>query len=150
MNPLNLNNQNLKQNNMDSKQLRIGNWVKCGGEISNVITITIERVHLQGNAILNRYDQIEGIPLTEDILVKSGFTCNDWIDKDNNIFYEIIIDDKVFGLGTQTDKRVDFYFMDLLYDKQANLNIQKTHIKYVHELQNIIFALLKKELTINL
>ena len=75
------------------------------------------------------YDSFEGIPLTEEWLLKLGFKWKN----------------HAMRLGKYAIRQqVDGWFM-YLSNESLNFTI---HLKYVHQLQNLYFALTGKELTI--
>ena len=109
---------------MKAQELRIGNLVKIEGENHKLYDIfgtgQIGTVRLGINYMSN-IGEIEPIPLTEEWLVKFGFKplSNDW-QKD--------------GIIIHTRKRG--------YVLRKSVPI----VKYVHNLQNLYFALIGKEL----
>lgn len=112
---------------IDPKELRIGNIV--------AIAIVDEPVKIK--AVIPEQEYYVGIPLTEEWLVKAGFTpvptpaawddCNKAFDK--GVFRG--------GLMKGTKKYIMFDFKINGYYKE---------IDYVHQLQNIYFALTGQEL----
>lgn len=128
---------------MDVKELRIGNLVKD----DECIIVVVEA--LSGdNALVNGYgenevlfskkgypnvlfeSEIYPIELTEELLLKCGFkkTDNNWVI-------------------------LDLQFMSFGWEKFARLTLSidgnimyLVHIKYVHQLQNLYFALTGEEL----
>lgn len=121
---------------INANELRIGNWVRYhhdGGFIDAPI------FHLTDEDV-----RVLPIPLTPEILEKAGFTMSDTIwDEDYLSFranetqpneIEIKYIDNVIILGTG----------DSYYD------VELTHIKHLHQLQNLIFALTGQELEINI
>jgi hypothetical protein len=135
---------------MKANELRIGNLMNFPftNEIVEIIGINAhESIDLQLNKTiintisfrknLNLYcepiDKIEPIPLTEEWLNKLGFELNG--------FYRLQVTS----------------FLELCwkpYDKTLNLQTKKngftedSKVKYVHELQNLYFALTGKEITL--
>jgi len=111
---------------MKANQLRIGNKVSYEGSIVTVSTIADDEVTFSDYACFD-YPQIEDIPgieLTEEWLVKFGFR-----KRDNN--YRVLWFINSFTLSENEFKR--FYF-------------GISEIKYVHQLQNLYFALTGEEL----
>jgi hypothetical protein len=120
---------------MKATELRIGNWVRVGDIESTVCLIDHNKfVQLQGNAVINRPEQIEPILLTPEILEKYGAkrTGNMALRK----FWEI--GNLTFELCG--DERIAIYFKDELL----------CFLEYLHQLQNLYFALTGEELTINI
>ena len=112
---------------MGVKEVRIGNWVKIYGLPEQVNNITTDDVN--GYAI----DRYEPIPLTEDILLQCGFRIDDYDS-------ELV----VCWLGSfnlrLTDKRI--YYSVILH--------KSIEVKYLHQLQNLYFAITNKELEVAL
>lgn len=117
-----------------ANELRIGNYVNHKSEgISRVTEIESHKNHIGVTPLsFNNYvfmcAEIKPIPLTPEILEKCGFVSNPYQDR--------------YELG-------DFHF-----EYCAIRNIvwceKYPHIKYLHQLQNLYFALTGEELIINL
>jgi hypothetical protein len=126
---------------MRATELRIGNWValKSGTIESIVLELNYDKVHLQGNVIINREDQIKGIPLTEEWLLKFGFDSKECKKGHTAIIcgstYFVLTYPQIMG-----EWQVDFCWV---FDQ-----FKFVELKYVHQLQNLYFALCGKELTI--
>lgn len=110
---------------IQANELRVGNWIDLGGQ-RNYYKVKDEEY-----GCLN----LNGIPITKDILLKCGFR------KDEDISYRWYFD---FG-----------WAVIIAYDLDDNCvrigdSWDFSKVIYVHELQNLIFALTKTELTINL
>ena len=99
-----------------ANELRIDNYVQFD-------TLTVYKVDIiyKDYVMLRRW---EGVPLTEQWLIKFGFVKTDY-----NCFE--------FGDFILND---DFIMMDI------DITIQ---LKYVHELQNLYYSLFKKELVLS-
>lgn len=126
---------------MKVKELRIGNLVlNQWGEIDSVEQIGISLVQFENGYC--REDDLKPIPLTEEWLLKFGF-------------------EPFFGLGLvkrglSVDGTVAHFSFDywrlgdqanyLENDDFVEIPIE---IKYVHQLQNLYYALTGEELTIN-
>lgn len=129
---------------MEVKELRIGNILQdiqykspmrivqfYGTSMFELDSPYMDYTDYRCDADLNKY---EPIPLTEEWLVKFGFT------KDKNLFFHdkcSYIQSDAYNCGggfgyCLNDEKIDFL-----------------HIKYVHQLQNLYFALTGEELTIN-
>jgi len=112
---------------MRPEELRIGNCVKYArGVLKHEGKITTI-----GAIIVGETDFYEPIPLTEEWLVKFGFECNfnnpnKWLQIAEN--------------GEELEIYSDWLGEQCLYDRVS--------IKYVHQLQNLYFALTGNELTI--
>jgi len=119
-----------------ANELRIGNLVKWREHILSIKSIDYESVYVELNEELRilyetKYlylpiTEIEPVPLTEELLLKFGF------EKDvteYNICWFL--------------NHVYIWFVDGEYINELDLPI-----KYVHQLQNLYFALKGEELTL--
>ena len=109
---------------IQANELRVGNYYDHNGEYRKVTPSTIEEVW---NA---ERTWCKPIPITEDILLKCGF--EKFTTKD---IYPTYVN-KLFNWNDGILFLVGYNFIN--------------HIKYLHDLQNLYFALTKTELTINL
>ena len=145
---------------MKSNELRIGNYVfsaedNKNGEVFQIDSRGIVFVNKNGNRWQD-LKNIQPIPLTEELLLKCGFEKVKNKDKEDLREYightaqkakYAIFDTDIFI--TKVDKRgllwrgIGCDFMVLFYHKSIP-------IKYLHQLQNIYFALTGQELEINL
>ena len=120
---------------MEAKELRIGNWVYDAAE--NVCMVT----QIGNECLYGFYASVlEGaltrlphkpIPITEEILLKCGFE----------------------GGFLQVTKHTEFHFtndMLLVMQMFSDSDYSLKHIKYLHQLQNLYFALTYQELKIEL
>jgi hypothetical protein len=121
---------------MKAKELRIGNYYDHNGEIKTVTP----------NTILEVWEAIrtwcKAIPLTEKWLLKLGFT------KDNyGCFYLSRIDENENNLWLKTQENNIGVALNMFHleRKQTYLN----NVEYVHQLQNLYFALTGEELVVS-
>lgn len=119
---------------MKVEELRFGNLVYDTGGKVNTINIEAFKYLLSygGTDIC----QVKPIPLTEDWLVKFGFKKS----KERNDFFRF---KKIIAI-IDIDDDVSFYFNDM-----SNSNTYLGIRKYVHQLQNLVYALIGEELKIN-
>ena len=110
---------------MEAKELRIGNWVynatiKKEMQVYPMMIAQLSMVEGESN--------IEPIPLTEEWLLRFGFEKNgeEWFIHENN--FELVFDEGKY-----------FYTWD--YNWCTSFGI-----KYIHQLQNLYFALTGEEL----
>lgn len=117
---------------MEAKELRMGNWVKGKGNTRRITTI--KAPHL--------YDvsQFEPITITEEWLYRFGFKEDlsklDPPETPNGNFWS----EWVNGIIT-----IDMPFYSFIF----NYGEEEVQIKYVHQLQNLYFALTGEELQLN-
>jgi len=123
---------------MKANELRIGNLSKSKrGTILSFIGITPINQNLywtnDSNSIINNND-IEPIPLTEEWVVRFGLK-----EKPNHTAFHI--GDMQFDCKTMIGG---------FHDNEFGLHYQtKIHIKHVHQLQNLYFAITGNELKLN-
>lgn len=126
---------------MKATELRIGNFVEFENEVFRMHIVSESYPVLDTDlfgAYVVEWDKLYPIPLTEEWLVDFGFidkykSCNtDWSIYGFTINQQSDEDDE----GSKIPQEQIFYYQ-YQYD-----------IKYVHQLQNLYFALTEKELTI--
>lgn len=106
---------------IDATELRLDNWVLGDGSPTQVTQMDFEQW---------TFDHIEPLPLTAEILQSSGFYKLDrFFEKDEILLLNV---DNVY-----------LYHYSNRSDKRATL-------KYVHQLQNLYFALTGEELEVDL
>jgi hypothetical protein len=129
---------------MKANELRIGNWVRHSaqwsyrgdGEREFDLQWQESDWYALGESTLH-WANISAIPLTEDWLINLGFVLDILHEGDSPIYY-LNDNDNVFQIDSDTLQPLD-----------AGFPIAKYDIKYVHELQNIFFALCGEELIVN-
>jgi hypothetical protein len=117
---------------MRVSELRFGNWIQDGNEFEQ---ITID--HL--NCLNSGRCEYDPIPLTEEWLVKFGLNRHH-SDYANNVMF---IKNEADNLLTEFEWGV--------YPNYVGRGIQinnRKPLKYVHQIQNIYFALIGEELNI--
>jgi hypothetical protein len=115
---------------MKANELRIGNLLNHNNG-SMVGSFIVGLIHLEDIIKENSHArEYEPIPLTEEWLIKFGFEKSDNYGND--------------------EYRLDgySYFRGRFYISDCDECGEDVEINFVHELQNIYFALTKKELTI--
>ena len=136
---------------MKSNELRIGNLV-YGKEIETVKAIGIEGYIWFDDKRNLLVEHCQPIPLTEEWLLKFGFKA--WDDKKTIYTLEIDIDEynnTCFRFWFQSDKLVFDYIQNEIHPTESifdDKNIIRLEIKYIHQLQNLFFALTNEELKI--
>jgi hypothetical protein len=112
--------------NLQANELRIGNWVEHNQPKTGYYT-TVQKSTFS----VNVEKLFKPIPLTEEWLLKFGFEKTD-----SHGDFEYLIDRYSYFRGS-------FYIADC--DECG----ESVEIQYVHQLQNLYFALTGEELTIN-
>jgi len=129
-------------------ELRIGNWVK---EYGKPIKFSIADFHFL-NDELNYPSRYEPIPLTPEILEKckleNGYYNNIQVDGNHIGVIFPIIKDETKEDWELPDYKEGIYVYSGLGDPESYGF--KAQIKYLHQLQNLYFALTGTELEINL
>ena len=117
---------------MEASEVRIGNLLNHNNGFV-VGPFTVNSIHIsdleRGNDYAKEY---EPIPLTEEWLIKFGFGFKEydslgWIESPSDMFYSL-------------KKRGEYYYP---YETD---NVIQFELKYVHQLQNLYFALTGEEL----
>jgi hypothetical protein len=131
---------------MKANELRIGNWVHDKiGRSCQILEIRGDHYCtklLNGSKLKYHYHTSSPIPLTEEWLVKLGFECFC-----KNTDYEMFCigyeeDDSHEGIGSYD---CDFE-LNKNDDGSWHFELSSVDIKYVHQLQNLYFAITGKEL----
>lgn len=114
---------------LKANELRVGNYVKGIGYKITWLIEGIESEYIYSSKSWRFMSSFEGIPLTEEWILKFGFECI--FTHDDHYYYLESLD-----LG-----------LDRSY-QPFGIGKYKVEFKYVHQLQNLYFALTGKELTI--
>ena len=137
---------------MKTTELRIGNLVLLDGEEMIITGITEDYVYFEGGFSMIIFTDIKGIPLTEEWLLKFGFWrwragSRSWIINES-VLDKIGTTTHRFYLATSSKK----YAVKTGYYYEARTGYYPStflrYIKYVHQLQNLYFALTGEELEI--
>ena len=124
---------------MKANELRIGNLVysKETNQIQKITGLTDENPFI--NAITFdyiNYDEIEAIPITEEWLLKFGF------DK-SCMFYRLESEKFYFSYNSMHPK------FEIQYNSRDGHILFPVDLTYLHQLQNLYFALTNEELEMN-
>ena len=111
---------------MKANELRIGNLVGFPSGVKYKVDMLYSNYEC--------LDYWQPIPLTEEILLKCGFVSDE--NKEDNYFVKLKYGNFIF----QSDLSVDFREVYL------NINKQDIIVEYLHQLQNIYFAITGIEL----
>ena len=133
---------------MKANELRIGNLVLYQGyHISTVIGITEPywghgiRIHHDGSSVGCAFDMVEPIHLTEEWLYRFGFEVGyHKLGTSTQKFYS-----KLWGTNGVEIVVVDYHYTGFEYQLSKS---NYKYLEYVHQLQNLFFALTGEELTL--
>lgn len=139
---------------MKATELRIGNfvWDDYSGEM--IVSGIAKQNGLQEELRLKKHnglpegsyicETIQPIPITEEWLLKFGFKVglNERDDEDDRIILHVYRN-KI----SIAEKNKTFYFYITIED-DTYYNFKWVELKYVHQLQNLYFALTGEELTL--
>lgn len=128
--------------------LCIGNWVydgECTQFPMFVRTIGDDYVYLDfegndGDLFESTPEELQGIPLTEEMLAKLGFTHNGY-----GIWNKRQQDRKI-----AINVKAEFLAIDAYKDRYCDSRCTCHGIKYLHQLQNLFYVISKEELKFDL
>jgi hypothetical protein len=127
-----------------ANELRLGNYVLCKGKVER-----IHGVNYHGDIKLNLYadkytdEDINAIPLTLEWLERMGFKKESSFLNVQHYSISIIELPKLYLI--QLEEKEGIYQL-IINDGETDLG---KPFQYVHQLQNLYFALVGEELTIN-
>ena len=138
-----------------AKELRIGNLLTHDARTCSVTSLIengesnydIETRFVKGgevrfNSII--YVGLEPIPLTEEWLIRFGFVCVCDIDGIHTIRLSESLELCVIT-GSENETRIEKFIASEMSDMEVSILI---NTNYIHQLQNLYFALTGEELTI--
>jgi hypothetical protein len=136
--------------NIKLNEVRVGNWVCEDNGMYVPVGPDIILLIDHSQNIIVRDSDYSGIPITPDILTKSGFDARDASDEGySGLTFTLIhiIGDQMdyFTLVKYVDK--DEYRFEFYSDESSHIRPHRP-LRYVHELQNLYFALYGEELNI--
>ena len=125
---------------MEARELRIGNWVKQGRANVQVTGAMIQEINQE---LL----YVDPIPLTEERLLKFGFDLIPFVAPSQSCGVDLYhgYNYAVLKIGYKTELILR-YKSD--FSKIRIEGFYSSELKYVHQLQNLYFALTGEELTI--
>lgn len=113
---------------MKTSEFRIGNKIQCGSEIVTIREIYNDEVDTPEHGIVTpHHPQVTGIPLTEEWLVKMGFEKKHY-------------DESYYHVTRHHLYPRDYYFVYRIPGSSLK------QVGFVHEVQNLYFALTGEEL----
>ena len=133
---------------MKATELRIGNLVYVSDNLTNLIFQEITPINIHNLMHLTGWDkspvdiEFEAIPLTEEFLLKFGFKN---IDKGGNDYITYTDPNHDYYLQLDVRRKDNKYLiLDNSFDDLRAFSM--VDIEYVHQLQNLYFALTGNEL----
>jgi len=129
---------------MKSNELRIANWIEFEGKHFQVTSIDDDTPNgwygrMRGNRTEYNLSNFKPIPLTEEWLLKFGF------EPHGGIHFRTIRYSAYIAIGN--DGSCGLYNSLSHFNRGSSYN-QLIDVEYVHQLQNLYFALTGEELTI--
>jgi len=126
---------------MKPTELRINNWVMYDGRYFQIDSVGSELPFLKtiefGVGVVT-YDNIQPIPLTEEILLKCGF------NKRPEYFYGKRIGSNNWLEINISEKRT------IIFTVNGTTYVELINVKHLNELQNLFYSLSGEELNIQL
>ena len=142
---------------MEAKELRIGNWIYQGEKCGNkpIEAYQLYQYSLGGfissNNIPTYYHYWKPIELTEEWLIKLGFEKIDIKGEEgfiDSVEYQLIHKDCYINYDGVDFSCVIACDLETYTDSPNYFAPDKERMQYVHQLQNLYFALTGEELTI--
>jgi hypothetical protein len=129
---------------MQANELRIGNWVLMQNTMEDYYPMPIE-----DGCQISGGDKYEPIPLTPEILEKCGFESDAWDEMpDETTSYTLPVFDDRGDYYASAVLRSKYPFTSVIVDAQE-YKVSRQY-NYLHQLQNLYFALTGQELEVNL
>jgi hypothetical protein len=119
---------------MKANELRIGNLVIENGKQ--------KKLHSISNHNAKDYSRVKPIPITEEWLVRFGFEKDEEFDEGGIVDYRYFLHKRNFTLSFTSN----FSTEDFIY---VNYNQGGVDCFFIHQLQNLYFALTGEELKLN-
>lgn len=140
----------LKQNNMEQKDLRIGDKIVYEGEVYKIVEIGKSLLNIVKGImnIICDISEIKPIPITDDLLLKLGFEKHDCSDLGLDIEYELATKKGFISVSNVSNSKGKDYSVQI--DNLAHTSVGGMDIACLHELQHIVWDCLKVELKIEL
>lgn len=126
------------------QELRLGNYVKVDNNIEKVFVITEDHISIEDSLTCYvKYSGVYGIPLNEEILAKCGFEKDSWMNPGfrKNLFSCHDLHIKFNQTTEKWNTGIEYLESTSWFDK---------HPQYLHQLQNLYFAITGNELEIKL
>jgi hypothetical protein len=125
---------------MKANELRIGNWIRTSKEEQAVDVLCDSLSTINQHCIT--YDMVAPIQLTEQWLIRFGFEKDEEFDEGGIVDYRYFLHKRNFTLSFTSN----FSTEDFIY---VNYNQGGVDCFFIHQLQNLYFALTGEELKLN-
>ena len=132
-----LNNQESRIQTIKAEELRIGNTVEQG--IVYELRNTVAKIKYNDRYSLIAYENLNPIPLNEEILLKCGFDYSSKLSDNDCMVYYLDNGLEIVWAG--------YLCVDI---NSLFIPLADTELKHLHELENLYKILTKQELEINL
>lgn len=150
---------------MNANELRIGNRLLHNGKpkqigsihSDNTVRFILEDVRTEGCFNLNN-GTISPIPLTPEILIKCGLRCIS-VNRFESLINKVKRVDSIYTNHIELEESYDTIKIEVIESEDGELRrigivdghyLDATDIKYLHQLQNLVWCLTGKELPIEL
>jgi len=122
---------------IQANELRLGNWLKRNSQPNGFLVDVQTIVRLVHSGVRDEHP----IPLTPEILEKCGF-------ENDNVFKKMFkyLNKSIYDTDKLTFRKEEGF---ICFDGIKYRTLLK-HVIYLHQLQNLYFALTGEELTVNL
>lgn len=127
---------------IDVRELRIGNWINLIDNNKDREYVTWVDIEMLNDIHYSNY-RADGIPLTEEILLKAGFS--EGLQNFSGAYYKDMPEYSVMIVSIG-----EGYNVKLSLPGINGLMTVSRGIQYLHQMQNIFYALTRTELAIDL
>lgn len=126
---------------MNAKNYRVGNWVSQPHKVGKICEIWKNGIRIEGQNFGHDYAHTEPIKITEQWLIDFGFKKEDLIDNSGYYYTLELSDSKYCDLSLSSGDKNGYIEVTLFpYEDYFRY-------KYVHELQNLFFAITGQEIS---
>lgn len=139
----------MKAEELRIEEIRIGNYLQLGKSEAMALRIEFDR-KVKGVINGTHIKYFSGIPLTEEWLKRFGFV------KEDRHYSKVMYDDKYMAVYYPKEEFKDEYEYEIqLYgDYSSQITVDVFYVRniaaqYVHQLQNLYFALTGEELALS-
>ena len=125
---------------MKATELMIGNIVEVNGVPQRIRQVSRRKIGYcplgSPTRSYARVNEINPIPITEELLVRNGFDNSDFIMGPG--CFDLYADDNLsLRVTNEIDEYPNGYFLALVYGKDGSLIAELGYAKHLHQLQNL-------------